>query len=650
MSSLSCAASPRSARARGFFSSSGAAALLLAGMSGAIAQQSSDLSLPTLVVSPTGTARPLGQTASAVTVITAKDLEQQQRRTLPDALSTVPGLNIVQTGGPGGLTSVFMRGTNSNHTKVLIDGIDVSDPSNPNRSFDFGQMQTADIERIEVLRGPQSGLYGADAIGGVISIFTKRGEGPARVTAAVEGGAHGTFNQTAGVSGGQDRINYAFNVAHLRSTNTPVTPAEVLPPGRQAIGNFYDNMTYSGRIGADVSEYLHVNSIARYTESNLRFTADSGWPSYPEATHSNSEFRQLFTRNEAVVTLLDGALKSYFGVNTTRHETTNRTSTGNATWNNGERLKYDWRSVARLAPWQTVVVGADIETEKLQSISTHAENSNKAIYVESQSQFADRVFVVANIRSDHNDRFGEHTTWRVAPTVIVPGSETQLKASYGTGFKAPTLSQMFVDMPAWNSYGNRNLKPEESAGYDIGFEQPLFNDRLRVGSTYFRNDISNLINSANIGGIWTSENIGEAVTEGSESFIAATVTEHLRLRADYTFTRAVDAGTGLELLRRPKDKWSLSAVWTPNDQLTLSATVLHIGSFIDGNRDFSVPRLLAKDYTVVNIAGDYVVNDQVKLFARVDNLFDVRYQNPTGYLQPGLGVFGGVKLANFGVR
>ena len=133
----------------------------------------------TLVVSPTGTVTPIDQIASSVTVITAKDIERDQRRTLPDALSTVPGLNVVQSGGPGGQTSIFMRGTNSNHTKVLIDGIDASDPSNPNRTFDIGQMLTSDIQQIEVLRGPQSGLYGADALGGVISIITKKGEGPA---------------------------------------------------------------------------------------------------------------------------------------------------------------------------------------------------------------------------------------------------------------------------------------------------------------------------------------------------------------------------------------------------------------------------------------------------------------------------------------
>ena len=127
----------------------------------------------------------------------------------------MPGLNVVQTGGPGGQTSVFMRGTNSNHVKVLIDGIDVSDPSNPNQSFDFGQLLTGDIARVEVLRGPQSGLYGSDAIGGVISITTKQGSGPPRVTASVEGGSFGTFNQRVGLDGSQVEISTILSTSSI---------------------------------------------------------------------------------------------------------------------------------------------------------------------------------------------------------------------------------------------------------------------------------------------------------------------------------------------------------------------------------------------------------------------------------------------------
>src|SRR5208283_6019264 len=174
------------------------------------------VALPTVVVTPTRLPTPESEVGSSITVITEEDIQRKQERTLPDALADVPGLNVVQTGGPGGQTSVFIRGTNSNHVKVLIDGIDVSDPSNPSQSFDFGQLLTGDIERIEVLRGPQSGLYGSDAIGGVISITTKSGSGPPKLTATVEGGSFGTFNQRTSLSGSQDNFNYAFNIQHFQ--------------------------------------------------------------------------------------------------------------------------------------------------------------------------------------------------------------------------------------------------------------------------------------------------------------------------------------------------------------------------------------------------------------------------------------------------
>jgi vitamin B12 transporter len=610
-----------------------------------------------VVVSPTATVTPLDQIASSVTVITAKDMERDQRRTAPDALATVPGLNVVQSGGPGGLTSVFMRGTNSNHTKILIDGIDVSDPSNPNRSFDLGQMLTADIQQIEVLRGPQSGLYGADALGGVISIITKKGEGPPRATGTIEGGSFGTFNQTAGLSGAQDRINYAFNVAHFSATDVPVTPLELLPPRQKAIGNSYDNMTYSTKLGADVSENLTLNAVVRYTDATLHFTGDTFDPvsfaSFPAAAQSTQIVHQLFTREEAVWSVLDGRIKNYFGVNYTNNWNYN-ISPGDAapTITTGDRVKYDWHTVTQLAPYHTVIIGAEHETETLQTSAVSAENTNKAWYVELQSQFANRVFLVENLRQDDNDRFGEHPTFRLAPAFIVPFTETKLKASYGTGFKAPTLNQLFVSFPAFFFFANPNLKPEESVGYDAGFEQPLFNNRLRFGSTYFHNNITNLIQSVVDPATFSSTNVnvGMATTEGTENFVAAAITDRIRVRADYTFTRTVDAMTGLELLRRPKEKWSTNVSWNPIDPLTLSATVLHTGSFIDANRDFSIPRLLASGYTVVNVAADYAVTDQLKVFGRVDNLFNVHYQNPTGFLQPGLGVYGGIRVASYGVK
>jgi vitamin B12 transporter len=314
-----------------------------------------------------------------------------------------------------------------------------------------------------------------------------------------------------------------------------------------------------------------------------------------------------------------------------------------ATIGTGERIKYDWHAVTELATGNNFIVGLEDQTEHLDTTGFSAQNGNKAGFIELQTQFAKRFFLTANIRDDDNDQFGEHQTYRIAPSVIVPVTDTQLKGSYGTGFKAPTLSQLFQSFPDFNFFANPNLKPEESVGYDAGFEQPVFNDRVRFGSTYFHNSITNLITT---NATFTSNaNVGLATTEGTESFVSAKVDDRLVLRADYTFTRAIDAGTGIQLLRRPKEKWSATATWNPIDPLTVSATVLHVGGFLDVSRDGLQTNLPAPGYTIVNLTGDYALTDQLKVFGRVDNLFNLHYQNPTGFLEPGLGVFGGIRFA-----
>ena len=630
------------------------ACLLLAGTalnSLAVRAQSGPetIRLDEVVVSATGTPTPAREVASSVTVITADQIQREQRRTLPQALAAVPGLNIVQIGGPGGQTSVFMRGTNSNHVKVLIDGIEANDPSTPNRSFDFGSMLTNDIERIEVLRGPQSGLYGADALGGVISITTKRGEGPLKLTASAEAGSYGTFNQAFGLSGGDDRFNYAFNIAHMKSDSTPVTPPNLVPPGRRINPNSYDNWSYSGRLGFKLTDTLSLNWVGRYSDGYLLSTGDSGFPSVPNAYRSSQSYKQAFTRGELVFDPFDGRFVNRFGVAYTNQDRSNRSPNaagilGLPSENLGERTKYDWRGDLKLMEGQMLVMGLQYENERLESRSLTASNGNTGAFVELQSRWSERFFTVANIRRDEDETFGGHTTYRFAPTFIVPGTQTKLKASYGTGFKAPTLSQRFSDSrPAYNFYGNPDLKPEESRGYDIGFEQPLLDSKLQIGATWFHNDIDNLILT---NAQFTSyTNIGRAQTKGVESFAALEVTPGFKVRADYTFTLAKDETANQELLRRPRHKASLTANWMPIENLNLSATLIYLGARVDGNRDFSVSRMRGPGAAIVNIAAEYKASEKLTVFGRVDNLFDKRYENPVGFLVPGLSAFGGLRVS-----
>jgi vitamin B12 transporter len=501
----------------------------------------------------------------------------------------------------------------------------------------------------------------------VISITTKTGQGPPKAYGQVEGGSFGTFNQSAGVSGSQDRFNYSFNFQHWRSTSTPVTPLSLLSPGEVRNNDMYDNKTLSTRMGYDFSDAFSVNVVSRYTRAKLGFTGDFDDNFGPDFMQSEQLTHQSYTRGEAVWSLFDGRFKNYFGLAYTNSQSQNTFPQdlnvnglppgSGPSKNEGVRTKLDWRGVAAITEGQTLVVGLEDEMFGLIQSSPFgglpvASNANRAAYVELQSQFAERLFLVSNIRRDDNDAFGGHQTFRIAPAFIVPGSETKLKASYGTGFKAPTLSQLHADFPP-TFFSNPNLHPEESKGWDAGFEQPLWHDRVRFGATYYHIDITNLIESEPIPGLFvfgnipvqTLVNIGQARTSGVEAFARLAVTERLTLRGDYTLTNAVDADTGLDLLRRPRHKVSATAAWTPIDPLTVSATVLHVSSWADIDRETFAP-VRAPGYAVVNLAANYTVTEQVAVFGRIDNLFDNHYQDPSGFLRPGLGIFGGVRVTN----
>jgi vitamin B12 transporter len=600
-----------------------------------------DTSLPTMVVSATRIATPQSQVGSSVTIITADDIATQQLRTVTDALKLVPGLNVVQSGGPGGVTSVFMRGTNSNHTKVLMDGIDVSDPSNSGATFDFGQLLASDIERIEVLRGPQSGLYGSDAIGGVISITTKAGKGPLSLSGSLEGGSFDTFNQTLALSGSTDQVQYAANVEHLHSGARPVTPLDLLQPAEARLDDYEDNLTASTRLGYTVTPGFDVNLVGRYTDAHYAFTGDNpfAFPSFPDARQSKSDTSQYYTRLSAHLESFDGVLDETFGVAYSSAWTLNLDPNFGASVNTGDRVKIDWQGALRLSSDETLVLAAEHDRDAIHE-PLSAEVTDNAGAVELQSHLGEHFYSALNARYDDNERFGSKVTWRFAPAYVITATDTRFSGSAGSGFKAPTLGELYQNFPPF-FFANPDLKPETSTGYDLGVEQGLLNKAVQVGVTWFRNDVHNLITTDVTG--TTYANVGRAVAQGAESFIAWQPLQTLRLRADYTFTQADDDILHAELLRRPKHKATLDGNWQISDAFSLDSTLLYVGSWIDGNRDFSIPRLTAAGYTTVNLAANFALNARWTLFARVDNLLDRRYQDPVGFLQPALGAFAGVR-------
>ncbi len=612
--------------------------------SNAVAQaQGADIE--TVVVTATRTPTPEAQVASSITVVTAADIAARQAQTLPEALQDVPGLNVVQTGGPGEQTSVFMRGTDSNHVKVLVDGIDVGDPSSPVGAFDFGQFLTPDIERIEILRGPQSGLYGSDAIGGVINIITKSGSGPAQFTADVEGGSFDTFNQSGGVSGSTGPFHYAANIEHFYSGATPVTPLDLLIPGEARIDDRYDNVTGSTKLGYDVADNFDLGLVARYTNTQLLFTGDdynvAPFTGVPDKTHDETDTLQYYTRGFGHLVSFDGFLEQTLGLAYSSISSTDYSPDGPTTsYYSGDRVKADWQGNLKFSNDELLVLGAEYDRDEIRQ-PVSASTTTGSGYAELQSSFGSEFFDTLSIRYDDNAQFGGAVTWRAAPAYLIAATGTKLKGSVGTGFKAPTLSQMFENFPSFGFVGNPKLRPETSLGYDFGFEQSLFEDNVQFGATYFRNNIKNLINDN--AAFTTYINVGRAETDGVESYVSWRPVDALTLRADYTFTEANDEILHEELLRRPKNKASVDAKWQATKELSFDASLVYVGPWFDVTRDSAIFEETAPGYTTANIAASYDLTDQFTLYGRVDNLFDEHYQDPIGFLHPTRGFYAGIK-------
>ncbi|MGE4373651.1 MAG: TonB-dependent receptor plug domain-containing protein [Xanthobacter sp.] len=622
------------------------------------------IALPDVVVSATAQATPSREVASSVTVVTGEEIEQRQERSVPDVLQSVPGLNVVQTGGPGGATSVFIRGSSSSQVKVILDGIELADPSSPGNTFDLGYMFTNDMARLEVLRGPQSGLYGSEAIGGVISMTTERGSGPAQLSGYLEAGGLGTFNQVASLKGAMQGFSYNMNIGNYASTAIPVTPQSILPLGTPNNDNRNENLTLSGRFDLDVSDNFTINYTARYINAWLDYTSDlwnsTTYLSEPAPFQDTTHATTFITKGEGIWSALDGALVNTFGVAATNYARDNTSLyKNNLSAYSGDRQTYYWRSSYDFMPGQNLMVGVEHKRDYMTSESAwsnmDASTYETAGYAQLQTSFWDRLFIAANIRYDDYDTWGSHTTWRIAPALWIPETNTKLKFTYGTGFKAPTLYQLYAPL-----YGNTNLKPEESNGWDVGFEQYLWDNMVSFGVTYFYNDVTNLIVTARnmTTGNYTNENLSSATSDGVEAFLAFQLSEQFSIRADYTYTNTIGhfplgqsfgtscaqrTATSCYPLRRPDNKFSVALNWQPIEQLLLTATLVNVSDWWDINRVTSAI-VEQPGYTLVNVSANYTINENATVFGRINNLFDESYQDPNGWDAPGLTAIAGVRL------
>jgi vitamin B12 transporter len=597
---------------------------------------------------------PREKIGTAVTVITAEDLRAQQVRYVADALRGLPGVSVNRSAGPGNFTQVRIRGAEANHTLVMIDGIEANATSDGD--FDFATLLTDDIERIEVLRGPQSGLYGSKAIGGVINIITKSGKGPLTATVRAEGGAYGTGDFAARVSGGSDRAWFAASVqnrASLYFNNAPIGSEQ--DPWR--------NLTLALRGGVMLMPGMVLDFTLRSVERKLQFDLDEVPPGGTLTRQTDSaNVSNLDTFLGGVNLRWDmfgGALSHVLSANrnVTRVESLTSGLFGGFSDNLSEIDRFSYLATYRFATPEFLAAKHAISGQVQKQIERFTpgpassdpfapdgierDRSQLATIGEYRGEFFNRVFFTGSLRHDDNDKVQDFTTWRTAVSIPLPEIAMRPHASIGTGVALPGMFEQFgsilgVFVP------NPNLKPEQSRGWDAGVEFTLVKDRAFFDLTYFRTNLTDEI--AGFG--TTLINLdGASERRGVELELRTKLVPWLLFGASYTFLNATEPDGSPEI-RRPRNAARADLTYLfGNGRGTFNVAAIYNGDMKDRNfGTFPATVVTLDDYWLLSTALTYKLQPGVELFGRVENLLDSHYEEVSGYNTPGIAAFAGVKL------
>jgi len=629
-----------------------------------------------VVVTATRIATPADQLGSSVTVIDRADIERHRYRTVSQALRAIPGLNVVQLGGPGQQTSVFIRGASSSHTLVLIDGIDIADPSNPSRAVDFANLSLDDVERIEVVRGPQSTLYGSNAIGGVINIVTRRGKAGPSAGMQIETGSDREANEQASFSGGGDVGDVSLELSHRSTNGDSVTPAR-LRFGAPAEAD--SNRSYGATLQAGLrpSQNLKLRFVGRWLDSTTGIDPEVG-PFDPanfrfntaEDTDARLDNQDLFLRTEAALTMLDGLWDATASASYTHYDrrTTNDRTDPLRTLEHvhfiGENTEAAVQNDFYIAPASTVTLGVGAKREAMDASGfrdfsssfivdekSHANADTVYAYLQDQFELGKRLFGTAGLRFDHHEDFGGELTWRVTSVYKLADEATRLTASVGTGFRAPSLFELYGYSP--NNFGsayrgNPNLDPETSFGWEVGAQRSLLQDRVTAGLTWFDNRIDGLIQTVTDPSFnQTSENVDKVRIRGVEATLDLNPSSAFSARLTYTLQDLDqnDRTSDAQVLRRPRQQGGLDVTLTFDSRTDLVFELDYVGDRKDVVRsDISAATITVKDYMTAGLVLNYRLDPSWRLFTRVSNLTNAHYEPADGFAAPDRSVLVGTEL------
>ena len=629
-----------------------------------------------LVVTATRLPSEVARTPAGVTVIDRKAIEQRGYVSLVDALSAVPGLHVAQSGGPGSQASVFIRGTNSNHVLVLIDGVPMNDPADPGGAFNFGVDSLADVERIEIVRGSMSSLYGSGAIGGVINVITRHVHGAPHGSVTLAGGSPRAGLVQADVAGGFGIWDYAANVQGLSERGFDQTPQREIPV---YTGEVDGNRSKLAQVELGVTPFEGTRFSILLRARDAKYGYDEESSVAVDAGNATGYDALLFGKLGFASKLFGGVWETNAFV--TRLQDDRRYTitaspldpdqdTGDSRYH-GRRTDAQWNNTVHFPDAGVFTTSAltfgyehveDSVNTKIDSnsiygpyvsaVRAHADTDSG--YFGAQSLLLKRLTLTGQAREDATTLAGDALTWRIGGVLDVPEILSHLKASYGTGFRAPALYDRY-GIDSYGYVGNPNLRPEFSRGYELGITTDLpvgvAGDSASATVSYFNNHIRDLIEIVYAADFLSSkpENIDRARTEGVEATLTMHLSHWLQTDFAYTYTDARDLGTQAQLLRRPYNQGSADLRITPFAGFAIAPELLYLGNFEDyltSNAGVPEPYVGRSPSGVIfNLNLSWQVTAALQIFVRGKNLGDSSFEPVNGYQTPGASVMAGAKVS-----
>lgn len=600
-----------------------------------------------VVVTATRVAQPASEIGQAVTVIDRAEIERRQTVVVSDLLATTPGVTVTRNGTLGALTGVRIRGAESDQTLVVIDGVRVNDPASTGGGFDFGNLLASSVERIEVLRGPNSVPWGSQAIGGVVNIITAAPAEGLQARANAEYGYADSVFASAGISGAKGPVSGSLTGGYLRTDGISSAASGTERDGYRQYGA-------TGRLGVEFAPGIGLDLRGYFADSRVEL---DGFPAPDYVLADIADYgktQEVYGYAGLHANFADGRFNNRvaFTIADINRDTYEPAFGAEPSFlGRGRSERYEYQGDFRPLDQVRVVAGVERENSRFNDGFTYADTGITSVYGQLIVKPLDILTLTGGVRNDDHENFGNHTTFG-ANAALALRTGTTVRASYGEGFKAPTLYQLFSD------YGNRGLDPETARNFDIGVEQAFLADRARVGVTYFNRRTRNQIDfrdcsateQATAGSICVDrpfgvyDNVARAEADGVEVSLALRPVDALTLTANYSYihteNRSIGANFGNVLARRPEQTASVNADYRFAVGLSIGGTVSLVGDSFDDAANAT--RL--DGYALASIRAEMPITDQVALYGRVDNLTDARYETVAGYGNYGRAAYGGVRL------